>query len=318
MEYKNDKTGNRRRYKSRYHSPHNYKTKRSKAENRAAILVGIATFIVLTSLVLVFTFGDSIYRFLDDTFHPKNIIDDQAQSSTIGIATEAETVEATAGKGFIPSISVPTETPSGTPGKQNADFERLAKAAGLNVNKMTAKQMIFVETSGTNATVYTFEKDGTGTWNKKYEPISGFAGEGGVNKTTAPGDSVTPKGTFKIEYAMGTNEDPGTQIEYIGIYDGMKWITDPASVNYNRLLDDDAAAEDFESYQDLAEYTVSYPYCLVFNYNRDPVDATKGCAKFLHISEGPTSGGGVGISEEDLYNILMWLSPNSNAHIAIF
>ena len=55
MEYKNDKTANRRRYKSRYHSPHNYKTKRSKSENRAAILVGIATFVVLTSLVLVFT-----------------------------------------------------------------------------------------------------------------------------------------------------------------------------------------------------------------------------------------------------------------------
>ena len=70
MEYKNNKTSNRRRYKSRYHSPHNYKTKRGGSSNRASILIGVATFLILASLVLVFTFGDKIYSFLDTTFHP--------------------------------------------------------------------------------------------------------------------------------------------------------------------------------------------------------------------------------------------------------
>ena len=59
MEYKNNKTSNRRRYKSRYHSPHNYKTKRGGSSNRASILIGVATFLILASLVLVFTFGDN-------------------------------------------------------------------------------------------------------------------------------------------------------------------------------------------------------------------------------------------------------------------
>ena len=183
---------------------------------------------------------------------------------------------------------------------------------------MTARQLILVESSGTDATVYTYEKDRSGKWNQALEPVTGFTGEGGVNVDTAPGDNVTPKGAFKIEYAMGTNEDPGTPIEYKQIYEGMKWITDPASINYNRLLDDDAAEEDFETYQDLAEFTVSYPYCLVFSYNRDPVDPKKGCAKFLHVSETPTPRGGVGISEDAMYNILLWLNPNTNAYIAIF
>ena len=318
MEYKNEKTANRRRYKSRYHSPHNYKTKRSKAENRAAILVGIATFIVLTSLVLVFTFGDSIFQFLDDTFHPSSITAGKAEDSTLGIATEAATEAAEAPKGFIPSITVPSEGVAGTPQAQSADFERLVKAAGLNTAKMTARQMIFVESSGTNATVYTFEKDSTGKWNQKFDPITGYTGEGGVKADTAPGDNVTPKGTFEIEYAMGTNYDPGTMIEYKEIVEGMRWITDPASVNYNRLLDDEPATEDFESYQDLTEYTVSYPYCLVLNYNRNPVDKTKGCSKFLHVSDKPTPRGGVGISESDLYNILLWLDPSKNPNVAIF
>ena len=76
MEYKNNKTANRRRYKSRYHSPHNYKTKRSGSSNRAPILIGIATFVILASLVLVFVFGDNIYNFLDNTFHPSALLRD--------------------------------------------------------------------------------------------------------------------------------------------------------------------------------------------------------------------------------------------------
>ena len=317
MEYKNEKTANRRRYKSRYHSPHNYKTKRSKAQNRAAILVGVATFIVLTSLVLVFTFGDNIYKFLDDTFHPTPITSDKAEDSTLGVATEPATELNGSSGSFIPSVTVPTES-DGTPQAQSADFERLAKAAGLNTAKMTAKQMIFVESSGTNATVYTYEKDSSGKWNQKFDPVSGFTGEGGVKADTTPGDNVTPKGVFKIEYAMGTNPDPGAAINYIEIAEGMKWITDPASVNYNRLVDYDTDSDDYASYQDLTEYTVSYPYCLVYAYNRNPVSAKKGCSKFLHVSDKPTPRGGVGISEDAMYNILLWLSPSSNAHIAIF
>ena len=319
MEYKNDKTANRRRYKSRYHSPHNYKTKRSKSENRAAILVGIATFVVLTSLVLVFTFGDSIYKFLDDTFHPSSIINGDkpgAEGSTLGIATETATEEATASKGFIPGLILPTEAPTNN-AAQSADFERLAKAAGLDPAKIASSQMIFVESNGTNATVYTFEKDETGKWNQQFDPISGFTGEGGVSDNTAPGDNVTPKGTYNVEYAMGTNPDPGTPIEYKEIAYGMKWITDPASVNYNRLIDDDAASNDFETFQDLYEYTVSYPYCVVFDYNRDPVDTSKGCAKFLHVSEAPTPRGGIGISESDLQNILLWMNPEKSPQISI-
>ena len=79
MEYKNNKTSNRRRYKSRYHSPHNYKTKRGGSSNRASILIGVATFLILASLVLVFTFGDKIYSFLDTTFHPSALLRDPSK-----------------------------------------------------------------------------------------------------------------------------------------------------------------------------------------------------------------------------------------------
>ncbi len=319
MEYKNDKTANRRRYKSRYHSPHNYKTKRSKAENRAAILVGIATFIVLASLVLVFTFGDNIYSFLDRTFHPSG--DTTPAGATLGIATEPGVRPTDSNSVAFPTIASPSETatqPATDATPQSADFNRLMTAAGLTPAAVKGSQLIFVETSGTDATVYAYEKDASGVWTQKFDPAQGYTGEGGAAVNTVPYDAVTPKGVFNIEFAMGTNPDPGTALSYHEIYYGLRWITDPASVNYNRLVEEDESNIDYETSQDLSEYTVSYPYCVIYDYNRNPVDPAKGCSKFLHVGSAPNSRGGIGISEDALYRILVWLDPALTPQIAIF
>ena len=304
MEYKNNKTANRRRYKSRYHSPHNYKTKRSKSENRAAILVAVATFLVLASLVLVFTFGDNIYSFVDGIIHPPiaTTAPTQSQETMAQAATQAPT-------------EAPTEKPT-DPVKQSEDFLRLIAAAGLDSATLEGQQMIFVESSGTSAAVYTYEQSPEGLWQQKFAPVQGYVGEGGVSENVGPYDNTTPIGTYKIEYAMGTNYDPGTALTYYQIYYGMRWVTDPASVNYNRMVDGDATLIDFNSCQWLHEYTRSYPYAVVFDYNRDPVDKEKGCARFLHVAYSPTYGG-VGIAENDLREILLWLNPYLSPTITI-
>ena len=310
MEFKNSKTANRRRYKSRYHSPHNYKTQRSKSENRAAILVAIATFLVIASLVLIFTFGDSIYTFFDGMIHPP-VAPTSAATEVSAIdpaATELPTMAPTA---------APTEAPTEPPVQQDAAFSALIAKAGLDIDSLTGSQMILVETAGTSATVYTYEKGDDGVWNQKISPVSGYIGEDGASSTCVPGDHATPLGTYNIEYAMGVNDDPGTALKYYQIYYGMRWVTDPASINYNRMVDDDATTIDFETCQWLHEYTVSYPYAVVFDYNRNPVDSSQGCAKFLHVYDGPTRGG-IGISEDELYEIVRWLDPGYAPTISIF
>ena len=312
MEYKNNKTANRRRYKSRYHSPHNYKAKNPPAGNRTPILIGIATFLVLASLVLVFTFGDSIYNFLDNAFHPSL----KPEEATLGVVMATEPGRPTEPE---PETEPPTEAPTQEPTKkveQNDEFNRLLAAAGLKVGDLSNTQMIFVESAGTSAKVYTYEKNADGLWVPKFDAIAGFVGTGGTAAKVGPADDTTPTGNYSIEYAMGTNADPGTPLSYTTIYDGLYWVTDPASVNYNRLVGSDTPV-DYLTCQDLSEYTRSYPYAVVFNYNRDPVSSELGCARFLHVAEGPTYGG-VGISESSLREILLWLNPDSNPMISIF
>ena len=305
MEYKNNKTGNRRRYKSRYHSPHNYKAKKTGSGNRTPILIGIATFLVLASLVLVFTFGDSIYTFLDRTFHPSALPLGSSETMGVVLATEEPTEAPTEGE------PEPTEPPV----DQGEEFNRLLTAAGLNASDLQGSQMIFAESSGTSAKVSFYEKNSEGVWTRQFDVCDGFVGTGGVSDNVGPYDDTTPKGTYKIEYAFGTNADPGTKLEYLPIVYGMNWVTDPASINYNRLVDATTPV-DYTDCQQLYEYTKSYPYAVVFNYNRDPVDTTKGCAKFLHVATEPTYGG-VGITENALGIILQWLDPAANPTISI-
>ena len=319
MEFKNSKTAKRRRYKSRYHSPHNYKTKRSKSENRAAILVAVATFLVITSLVLIFTFGDSIYAFVEGVFNRPAATPD-----------EAVTQPATAAPGTSPSGAIPSEVPTMTPTqaptepptqeptqppvKQSAEFEALVKAAGLSSASLSGSQMIFVQSAGTSAAVYTYEKNNDGLWVQKFSPIKGFVGAGGVAASVGPKDNTTPTGTYRIEYAMGINSDPGTALKYYRIEEGMSWITAPDDENYNRWIRN--AVNDGKG-EWLSNYTISFPYAVVFSYNRDPVDPAMGCMKLLHVSAKPTEAGGIGIPQADLKNIVLWLQPDA-ATISIF
>ena len=304
MEYKNNRTANRRRYKSRYHSPHNYKAKHPSTGKRAPILIGVATFVVLAALVLTFTFGDKIYAFLDNTFHPSVIMPSQAE--TIGV--ELETSE--------PSEPETQPAPTEPPVDQNELFSRLTASAGLNVNELNSSQLIFFESSGTSAKVYFYERGADGVWNRMFDIVDGYVGAGGVADTVGPADNTTPRGNFSIEYAFGTNPDPGTAVPYTTIYYGLNWVTDPASINYNRLVDSNTPV-DYADCQELYEYTVSYPYALVLDYNRNPVDPSLGCARFMHVASAPTRGG-VGISENALRTILLWLNPDSRPMVCIF
>lgn len=307
MEYKNNKTGNRRRYKSRYHSPHNYKAKRTGSSNRAPILIGVATFLILASLVLVFTFGDKIYNFLDTTFHPSALPLPQGETMGVVLATEEEPEPPTEGE---PATEAPAE-------QKDERFNRLIAKAGLNVAELNGTQMILVESEGTSAKLYCYEKDENGNWEPEFGAVPGYVGTGGVSANVGPADDTTPIGTYQFEFAFGNNMNPGTSFEYTTIDYTTQWVTDPASMNYNRMVWMGNVVTDYASCQQLCEYTKSYPYAMVFDYNRNPVDPSLGCARFLHVANEPTYGG-VGVSQEALVNIMQWLTPSANPVISIF
>lgn len=308
MTYKNDKTKNRRRYKTRYRSTHNYKQKRSSSQTKASVLVSVLTFVIIASLVIIFTFGDSIFTTLDGALQNAKATQATSASTSPTTATKAPTQ---------PPTKAPTEAPTKAPVVQDETFTKLLSLNNLKEDQLQGDQMIFVDADESNLTckVYCYEKDDTGLWKQIIGPFDGYIGSAGIDEFVSPYESKTPTGVFKIEYAFGTRANPGTGLDYSQFTYGDYWITDPNSSNYNRWMYSTDYC-DWTSAQELWQYTISYPYAVVFDYNRSPVDKTQGCAKFLHVKYAPTEGG-IGISENDIMSVLYWLNQYKTPYIAI-
>ncbi|MBQ6626015.1 MAG: hypothetical protein IIX27_01840 [Ruminococcus sp.] len=302
MAYKNDKTKNRRRYRSRYRSAHNYKQQRS-SSSKAAVLVAVLTFVVIASLVVVFTFGDSIYTMLDNALSEIT-------------ATEAPT-QAPTEKPTEKPTEPPTEAETDPPVQQDEQFMQLLTLNNMEESDIKGSQLVFVDGDESTLTckVYCYEKNSDGVWVQAIGPFDGFIGEAGIDEMVSPYENKTPVGVFAIEYAFGTQYNPGTGLDYsqFTIYD--YWITDPASINYNRWMTS-SENKDWESAQWLYEYTRSYPHAIVFDYNRSNVDRSQGCAKFIHVSDSQTYGG-VGIAESDIESLLYWLNASATPYVCI-
>lgn len=299
MAYKNDRTKNRRRYKSRYRSAHSYKNKRSSSQTKAAVLVSVLTFVVLASLIVVFTFGDSIYNSLN------NALIEVTEAPTETVAPTEVVTEP------------PTEKPTDPLVEQEDKYLELLSLCSLEEKDIKVDQMIFVDADEDALTceVYCYQRGDDGVFKQEIGPFSGYIGSDGISRAVSPYESKTPQGLFKLEYTFGTNADPGTKMEYTQFTEMDYWITDPNSQYYNRWMYG-TQAQDWSSSQWLYEYTVSYPYAVVFNYNRNPVDNTQGCAKFIHVSYAPTNGG-IGLSHDDILTLLYWLDPADKPYIAI-
>lgn len=317
MAYKNDKTKNRRRYKTRYRSSHNYKQKRSSSQTKAAVLVSVLTFVVIASVIITFAFGDDIFNYLDKTFTSitqKSPEEKKPIKISAGATTEPE-------KPTAAVTEAPTEAPTEEKKpevKQDAAFLQLLKQNNIAETDIVGTQIIFVDANETDNTckLYCYEKDSKGKWTKALSDFSGFVGAEGVSETMTPYEAKTPIGVFNIEYAAGTDYNPGTGLSYDQFGYDDYWVTDPNSVYYNRWMYTLSSC-DWSSAQELWDYTVSYPHCIVFDYNRTNIDHSQGCAKFLHVQDKPTSGGGIGISRTDIVTILKWLEQSKAPVIAI-
>ena len=310
MAYKNDRTKNRRRYKTRYKSRHNYKTNRSSSQTKAAVLVSVLTFVIIASVIITFSFGDSIYQSLEAALANARAKKKIEPTKPIVVSTIPVTKPTDA----------PTEAATEPQVPQDEQFLSLLELGGLTVSDITGDQIILVDTDNGTKTckVYCYEKDDEGVYKQTLNTYDGYIGSDGAAEFVAPAESKTPLGIFNIEYAVGTYGDPGTALEYSQFSYGDYWITDPNQTNYNRWI----TSEDYNTRyigQPLWEYSVSYPYALVFDYNRNPTDPAQGCAKFVHVYryDNPYTKGGIGLSIYDLQSILLWLTPDANPQIAI-
>ena len=109
-------------------------------------------------------------------------------------------------------------------------------------------------------------------------------GKRGIAIKKREGDFITPRGKFRIMYALYRKDRiPAleTIIKKTVIKKDMGWCDDPASVKYNKLI----RFPFINSAEKLHKRDNTYDIILVLNYNAKPIKRNKGSAIFIHISK---------------------------------
>lgn len=154
-------------------------------------------------------------------------------------------------------------------------------------------------------------------WNIVANPVEagigrkGFASPGEKRE----GDLKSPSGLFSLGQLFCYDNSVSTKMPFIQTTAADKWVDDPESPDYNRLVREATSAK---SWENMKLTSNEYYYCMVIEYNFYPVVKGMGSAIFLHLSlgENPNSGAGcVIIRQKDMEWLLKWMTPDSNPSI---
>jgi L,D-peptidoglycan transpeptidase YkuD (ErfK/YbiS/YcfS/YnhG family) len=166
------------------------------------------------------------------------------------------------------------------------------------------------------AILVALEKKGN-KWQTFTEPMQAGIGRKGFAAPGAKreGDNQSPTGFFRLGQLFCYDKIVDTRIPFIQTTAEDKWIDDPDSPDYNRYVRGITQAK---SYEKLLLNGNDYRYCMVIEYNTNPVIKGHGSAIFLHLSEYETinsSSGCVVLLQKDMEKLLKWMNPVSNPSI---
>jgi len=186
----------------------------------------------------------------------------------------------------------------------------------------SASQLITVEaarTRTTRASLRLWRKAGP-CWAPAGGPYPARLGRNGLSASRREGDGTTPAGTFRIHRTMYGNEaNPGVRFRYVRVRCGDWWNEDASSRTYNTFQRVGCRVRPpFSIKSDgMWENRRAYPYLAVVEFNMRPVVPGRGSGIFLHAQTGGPTNGCVSLPRNDLRQVLRWLRPGANPHIAI-
>ena len=155
-----------------------------------------------------------------------------------------------------------------------------------------------------------------GSWVVKYNSVEVGVGKNGFapSQKKIEGDGKSPTGIFRLGKIFTYEKKLNTLLEYQQITKEDKWIDDPNSDDYNKYI---RGSTNAKSYENLLLNNDAYKYCIVIEYNMNPVVKGKGSAIFFHlgVKKPYFTAGCVAINEENMKLIVNWLDPKLNPTI---
>ena len=150
---------------------------------------------------------------------------------------------------------------------------------------------------------------------KQYK-VKCAVGKRGIGLKKKEGDLITPIGEFRIKYILYRKDRVKkiqSKLKMIIIKKNMGWCDDPASKNYNRMVNLPFRT----SYERLFRKENIYDIILVLDYNMNPIKKNKGSAIFIHIAKKnyKKTEGCIAIKKIELLKIIKEIKINTKVKI---
>ena len=150
---------------------------------------------------------------------------------------------------------------------------------------------------------------------KQYK-VKCAVGKRGIGLKKKEGDLITPIGEFRIKYILYRKDRVKkiqSKLKMVIIKKNMGWCDDPASKNYNRMVNLPFRT----SYERLFRKENIYDIILVLDYNMNPIKKNKGSAIFIHIAKKnyKKTEGCIAIKKIELLKIIKEIKINTKVKI---
>lgn len=172
-----------------------------------------------------------------------------------------------------------------------------------------------VGVGGTDAKVDVYERGATG-WQAVAAAIPAKIGENGMSADHYEGSGMTPMGIYPLDFAFGTQPNPGGGLQYVQVGPDHWWDGDVKSPTYNTMQVCEEAQCPFSTAGGTENLDIpQYAHAVVMGVNKLRVPG-KGSAFFLHSTDGGPTAGCVAIDDATLVTLMKWLRPGALIAIA--
>jgi L,D-peptidoglycan transpeptidase YkuD (ErfK/YbiS/YcfS/YnhG family) len=175
-----------------------------------------------------------------------------------------------------------------------------------------AQVLSVVGTGGSKAKMDVWQRSAAG-WQPVGVGINANIGSKGMSVEHSDGQMLTPMGIFTLDFAFGTQPNPGGGLQYVQVTPDHWWDGDMKSPTYNTMQVCKKAQCPFNTDPSSGTENLDIPqyaHAIVMGVNKERIPG-KGGAFFVHTTDGGPTAGCVAIDDATLVSIMKWMQPGA-------
>ncbi len=172
-----------------------------------------------------------------------------------------------------------------------------------------------VGTGGSNAKMDVWQRRPEG-WQPIGTAIPVRIGANGMVAKAQEGMMATPMGVFTLDFAFGTEPNPGGGLDYVQTTPDHWWSADGPTYNTMQVCKKDQCPFNTSPASGTENlYIPQYAHAVVMGVNKQRIPGD-GSAFFVHSTDGGPTAGCVALDDATLVTIIRWLQPGAVIAIA--